>query len=84
MSPEEVIERCPRCGRPVEVGFVAGDPGLFWDTETRKVGYPAEMLTQKRLNYFEWFPAARCRSCRLVTFAHGVSKNWSGALKGYR
>ncbi len=84
MDPEAVLERCPRCAGPVQLGFVAGDRGLFWDTETRKVGFPAEMLTRKRLSTFEWFPAARCRQCKLVTFRHEVSQVWQGALRGYK
>ena len=61
------LERCPRCGGPVEHGFVFGDRGLFWDTKIRRRGFPAEMLTRRRLGPIEPFPAVRCRMCRLVT-----------------
>jgi len=61
-------ERCPHCDGPVEHGFVCGDRGLFWDTKIRHRGFPAEMLTRRRLGPIEPFPAVRCRTCRLVTF----------------
>lgn len=78
------LDRCPQCGGSVEHGFVYGDRGLFWDTKIRKVGFPAEMLTQERLGPLEAMPGVRCRSCRLVVFQHRVSKTRHGPLGGYR
>ncbi len=79
-----VVDECPRCHGSVEDGFVYGDRGLFWDPKIVHVGFPAEMFTERRLfSTLQPFPAARCRSCRLVVFQHEVSKTKGGPL-GYK
>ena len=65
-----VTDRCPRCGGSLEQGFLYGDRGLFWDTRIRKRGFPAEMLTRRRLGPLEPQPAARCRKCKVIVFQH--------------
>ena len=64
-------DRCPRCGGPVDDGFLAwcGYP-LRWRNDARRWGFQVagEPLLRPRGLGAPREPARRCRECRLVWF----------------
>lgn len=67
----EGIERCPRCGKGLERGWIYNSGFythgmLFWYKEKRWFGKFERLLYPRFLG--RWIAARRCRNCSLVLF----------------
>jgi hypothetical protein len=63
--------KCPKCGGPLEKGYIHAPRGIYWDTEKHdwNVLFSEELLSQFALT----MPKAqgfRCPKCKLVLFSY--------------
>lgn len=63
--------KCPRCGEPMEKGYIHAPRGIYWDTEKHdwNIWSSEELLSQFALT----MPKAqryRCTNCKIVLFSY--------------
>jgi hypothetical protein len=65
---------CPKCGQPMEAGFVYYNRQLFSWMATRPEHWwkvdVSDHLAPRSVHVMLYAAAARCRACRIVTFEY--------------
>jgi len=66
--------QCPKCGNPMEAGFLRYDRSRTSWQQTRPEHWwqekPGDHLGPRSLEVTVYAPASRCNECRIVTFEY--------------
>ncbi len=69
--PKLAIDKCPICGKPLEIGFIIAPRGIYWDTKEHK---HTILFSQTIISQWTWnvinAPSLRCTSCGIIIFRH--------------
>lgn len=68
---------CPRCGRPMEPGYVQGDSAGFQPASILWANQKTEEMELAPLPFWRWsesprLPPSRCGACRLILVDYGA------------
>jgi hypothetical protein len=63
--------KCPKCGEPLESGFIQAPRGVFWDNQKHHLEV---LISEELFGYLSiTMPnkeAFRCKKCKLVLFGY--------------